>query len=120
MINLLTQSLPVGVLVLNIISLVLLVALLTHRSFGKGIASWVGKHSLVLGLLLSLAAVVGSLFYSNVVGFEPCLLCWWQRIAIYPLLVIYTVAIIKRDRGVFHYVLPLSLIALLLSIYHSY
>lgn len=120
MVNLISQSLPLGILIFNVAGVLLLIALLARRSVGKGISLWVGKHSLIFGFLLSLAAVLGSLFYSNVVGFEPCLLCWWQRIAIYPLLVLFTVAIWKKDRGVWKYALPLSVLGLVLSTYHSY
>jgi disulfide bond formation protein DsbB len=73
-----------------------------------------------LSLILSIGAVFGSLFYSNVMGFEPCILCWWQRMATYPLLPLFSVALYKKDRGVFAYALPLALIAGFISIYHSY
>ncbi len=116
MINTFSTLLPLAVVASNIIAAILLVSLIFRNSF----ALWVGKHSLGLGLLVSLAAVAGSLFYSEIVGFEPCLLCWWQRIAVYPLSVLFLVAFMKKDRGVFKYILPLSVIALIISLYHSY
>lgn len=120
MANLISEFLPWAVLGSNVAAALLFLALLTRRSFGKELTHFVGKHSVVLGFLLSLGAVAGSLFYSNVSGFEPCLLCWWQRIAIYPLLALFGVALWKKDRGVWSYALPLSLMALILSLYHSY
>jgi disulfide bond formation protein DsbB len=120
MTTLLQGALPWLVLASNIFAAVFLVALLFKKTFGRDLVEWVGRHALSLGLLISLGAVFGSLFYSNIVGFEPCYLCWWQRIAIYPLLVLFLVALYKKDRGAFSYVLPLSLMGLLLSIYHSY
>jgi disulfide bond formation protein DsbB len=116
MTSLIQQSLPFFVLISNIIAIVLFISLLMKNPF----AHWAGRHSLALGLFISAAAVFGSLFYSNVVGFDPCLLCWWQRIAIYPTSVLLLVALIKKDRGVWRYVLPLSLIGLFISLYHSY
>lgn len=107
---------PILIVVSHVGLVVLLVSLLTKNRF----AYWVGKHALSLGLFAAAVAVAGSLFYSNVIGFPPCVLCLWQRIAIYPLLVLFIVAIRKGDRGVFEYVLPLSLIAFLLAAYHSY
>ncbi len=108
--------LPFLVVLSHIGLLVLLVSLLLKNS----LALWVGKHAVVVGLLTALAAVLGSLFYSNMVGFPPCYLCWWQRVAIYPLLVLFVVAIRNGGRDVFKYVLPLSVIGLVLSVYHSY
>ena len=82
--------------------------------------SWVGKHAEALGFLLSLAAVAGSLMYSNVIGFAPCELCWWQRICLYPLLPIFLVSLYKKRGDAFEYALPLALIAGVISLYHSY
>src|SRR5690625_5864872 len=45
----------------------------------------------------SLLAVFGSLFYSEVIGYIPCELCWYQRILMYPLIIIYGTALIKKD-----------------------
>ena len=120
MVNLFTQMMPWAVLLSNILAAVLFLALLMRRSFGGGIVRFVGEHALAFGLLFSAVAVGGSLFYSNVVGFPPCYLCWWQRIVVYPLLPLFLVAVWKRDRGVFRYAMPLSVIALILSLYHSY
>lgn len=83
-------------------------------------ALFVGRYALFLGLLTAVVAISGSLFYSNAVGFTPCYLCWWQRIALYPILPLFIVAMINKDRGVFKYVFPLALIGLVLSVYHSY
>ena len=67
-----------------------------------------------------MVAIVGSLLYSNLIGFEPCTLCWWQRIFIYPQAVLFLVAILKKDRGIFDYALPMSIAAFILSLYQSY
>jgi disulfide bond formation protein DsbB len=120
MINTVASTLPFLILLSNIMMVVFFLALLGKASWGQGLVKWVGKHALVLGFWMSFSAVLGSLFYSNVMNFLPCILCWWQRIAIYPLVVLFTVALKKQDRGVFSYVLPLSLMALVISTYHSY
>ena len=120
MVNLISELLPFGVFIFNIATAILLWALIFKNSWGRGVSLWVGKNALVLGFLVSLAAVSGSLFYSVVIGFEPCLLCWWQRIAIFPLLVLFFVALFYKDRGVFRYALPLSVIGALIAIYNLY
>ncbi|MFN8622218.1 MAG: disulfide oxidoreductase [Chloroflexota bacterium] len=65
-------------------------------------------------------ATFGSLYFSEVVGYEPCRLCWYQRIAMYPLVVILAVAVARRDVGVRWYALPVALIGAGISTYHYF
>jgi disulfide bond formation protein DsbB len=78
----------------------------------------VGPGALVLAAAIALVAMLGSLYLSEVANFPPCRLCWYQRIGMYPLAVILTIAAIRRDAGVWPYALGLSLLALPVSIYH--
>ncbi|MDX2160971.1 MAG: disulfide oxidoreductase [bacterium] len=64
-------------------------------------------------------ATAGSLFFSEVMQLPPCVLCWYQRIAMYPLAAILTVGILSRDSHVKRYVLPLALIGLSIAVYHN-
>lgn len=68
---------------------------------------------------VALVAMAGSLFFSEVMELPPCILCWYQRIAMYPLVVIIAVGIATRDVRWKFYALPLSLIGLAISIYHN-
>ena len=61
----------------------------------------------------------GSLYFSEVMDLAPCVLCWYQRIAMYPLAAILTVGILRQDRAIFQYVLPISLVGLTIGIYHN-
>ena len=67
----------------------------------------------------SLVATTGSLFLSEVLGYTPCVLCWYQRIAMYPLVVVLGAGILRRDRGIHLSVLPLSVIGLAIAVYHN-
>ena len=71
-----------------------------------------------VALLAAMLATCGSLFFSEVLGWQPCQLCWYQRILMYPLSVILAVGILRNDRGVFWYGLPLSLTGMAVSLYH--
>jgi disulfide bond formation protein DsbB len=71
-----------------------------------------------VALLAAAAATGGSLYMSEVLGWIPCLLCWYQRILMYPLVVILLVGILRRDRGLHWYVLPLSISGIVMSLYH--
>jgi len=77
------------------------------------------KIVLYIAFIQALIATLGSLFFSEVLHFPPCVLCWYQRICIYPLVIILAVCIIKKDKIVPYLVLPLSLIGLCISIYHN-
>lgn len=69
--------------------------------------------------LIALAGLVGSLFFSEVMSLPPCVLCWYQRIAAYPLVIIIAVGILLRDVRMKYYALPLSVIGLGIAVYHN-
>ena len=69
--------------------------------------------------VIALVATVGSLFFSEVMELPPCLLCWYQRIAMYPLVLVIACGIIMRDQRMRHYALPVCLGGLIISIYHN-
>ncbi len=71
-----------------------------------------------IALLAAWIAMCGSLFFSEVLGWVPCELCWYQRILMYPLAVILAVGILRRDRGLHLYVLPLSVLGAAVALYH--
>ena len=71
-----------------------------------------------LAFVIALVATLGSLYYSEIAGYLPCRLCWYQRILMYPLVIVTLVGALKRDEYLPAYVLPLSLIGLLVSGYH--
>ena len=78
----------------------------------------VGDAALWIAFLVAGVAMAGSLYFSEVADFVPCRLCWFQRIAMYPLAVILLVAAIRRDRPVRWYVVPVAAIGACVSLYH--
>lgn len=72
-----------------------------------------------LAWVVALAATVGSLFFSKVMNLPPCVLCWYQRIAMYPLIFIIGVGIVLRDWRMKIYALPVCLAGLTISVYHN-
>jgi len=69
--------------------------------------------------VLSLIATLGSLFFSEVMRLPPCVLCWYQRIAMYPLVAVSSVGLLRRDPGAIRYAWPLAAAGLLVAIYHN-
>ena len=80
--------------------------------------STINKYGLQLAFGPALAAMLGSLYYSEIAGFVPCTLCWYQRIQMYPLTVIILVGIFSNDEHLPKYVLPLSVTGIFVSSYH--
>ena len=78
----------------------------------------VGEIALWGAFAVALTATLGSLYLSEVAHFPPCELCWYQRIAMYPLTVVLGVAALRRDVGVRWYVVPVAVIGAGISTYH--
>ena len=124
--NLVTVSnfLAILVLLAGAASLAL-IALRLAASVGDGPRGWlafirgaIGPYGLWLAWLVSATAMSGSLYFSEVAGLVPCTLCWYQRIAMYPLAFILLVAAVRRDWGVRPYVTVLAAIGAMISTYH--
>lgn len=68
---------------------------------------------------MAVAAMVGSLYFSEVMKFPPCTLCWYQRICLYPLVINFGIGLLTNDSSHRRYSLPLLVMASILSIYHN-
>lgn len=77
------------------------------------------KHALVIVFATSLIATLGSLFASEIANFQPCVLCWYQRIAMYPIVLLSMIGIVRKDKNVGYYILPLSIIGGLVAVFHN-
>ncbi len=77
------------------------------------------KYALIIAWVQALVAMLGSLYFSEVLKYPPCVLCWWQRIAIYPMVLLLAVGIIRKDRAVFFYTMPVLVVGWFISLYHN-
>ena len=73
---------------------------------------------LPLAFLQAVVAMTGSLYFSVVMHLVPCVLCWYQRITMYPLVLITLVGMLRKDAKIYQYVLPLSITGFLIASYH--
>lgn len=69
--------------------------------------------------LVNIVAFMGSIYFSNIMMLPPCMLCWYQRICIFPLSIIFAVGFLKKDGNVFWYSIPLVIIGWIISLYHN-
>ena len=81
-------------------------------------SSWLNRNSMYIALLAAWIAMCGSLYFSEVKGYVPCVLCWYQRVLMYPLAGIIAIGLLRRDWHLPYYVLPFSLFGLCVSTYH--
>lgn len=89
------------------------------RSEGAGaIAASVGRWGVWAGFALTLGAAAMSLFYSDVLGIEPCPLCWWQRVFMFPQVILFAMALWRPDARVAEHSVVLSGIGLVIALYH--
>lgn len=102
----------------------LLVVLIAFAASGRrpnAVLDFFGRYGILFAWLTALAAVIASLFYSEVAGFAPCALCWYQRIFMYPNAVILGIAWFRKDiHGVFAYSFTLAVIGAVIALYHNY
>lgn len=74
---------------------------------------------LIVAWAQALVATVGSLYFSEIMGYIPCNMCWYQRILMYPLVAVFTVALLRRDGNARAYGLPLAIGGLAAAIFHN-
>ena len=78
------------------------------------------KSGLYFAWIIACCATFGSLYFGEITHHEPCSLCWYQRIAIFPLSIILGIAAFKHNDKIIPYVLPLALIGLAFAIIHVF
>lgn len=71
-----------------------------------------------LAWLLATVSTLGALFLGEVMGYPPCLLCWYQRIAMFPLVLVLAAGLFPFDARVVRYALPLAVAGWLVAVYH--
>jgi disulfide bond formation protein DsbB len=86
---------------------------LARRAIGR-----IGPRAPVLALVVATVTTAGSLYYSEIVGYIPCELCWYQRVCMYPLVAILAVGVLRRDRSVVWYAAPFVVFGAPVSLYH--
>lgn len=78
------------------------------------------KHGLKFAFLISLGAVFTTLFYSYYAGYAACDLCWFQRVFMYPQVILLGLAWWKGDRKIVDYAIPLAWFGTAFALYHNY
>ncbi|KKW23172.1 MAG: putative disulfide formation protein [Candidatus Kaiserbacteria bacterium GW2011_GWB1_52_6] len=106
--------------VLQIITVALFLAYLLRKqyTFLDDVIRPVGEWGIWIGFLTVLGAMGISLYYSEILGFEPCPLCWWIRVFMYSQAVLFAVALWRKDTNVTMYSIALSVIGFTVALYN--
>lgn len=91
-----------------------------QSSFIDAPINFFGNNALLFSFLVALVSMASSLFYSEIARFVPCLLCWWQRIFLFPQVFILGLALWKKNKNIGAYSILLSIIGGVFAAYHSY
>jgi disulfide bond formation protein DsbB len=97
----------------------LLLRITAPARFASVRAAMAGTGPMLAGIV-AILATAGSLWFSEGAHFPPCELCWYQRIAMYPLAVVLPIAAWRRDAGIRPYALAIAGIGLAVSAWHNY
>jgi len=108
-----------GVLLcIPLIILLLLVRYTRSVPYGEWIRGQIQEHGISFAFVISLASTLGALIYSNVYLFAVCDFCWYQRIAIFPMILILGMAMVRKEVFVKPYVIALASVGIVVSVYH--
>lgn len=111
--------LGIGAIALQVLALIALFLIFFGPKKNKFL-DFIENHFLIFGFLISLSATLFSLFYSEVIGFPPCQLCWFQRIFMFPQVFLFWVALRRGDKNVIKYSLPLLIVGFIISVYQNF
>ena len=118
-IHYLNVFLGLGAIILQVFSVVALFLLFFRLKENREnfYLNFIDKH---FSFFISLFASVFPLVYSEIIQYLPCYLCWWQRVFMFPLVLMFGVALWDKDRRVIRYALPLLCVGFLISIYQNF
>lgn len=120
LVNIVNKVLSLGTIFIQVLILILLINLTFFRKKDNQFLIFIKKYTFIFGFLIALGAFVMSLFYSEIVGYPPCELCWMQRIFLYPQLILFGMELYKKEKSIVDFSMVFAIIGSLISIYHIY
>lgn len=122
MVQTVTQILATLTLLADIGIILFLILLIVEKasrsSFLLPLKTTLRTYSYIFMFIISITATLGSLFYSEIAKFTPCILCWYQRIMMYPQPLLLYVGIARNERVLKPYLLLLNIIGFGIALYH--
>lgn len=119
-VEIINKILALGTIGLQAIIVAIVIALIFFRNKENPFLIFVKEYTFILGFITALGTFLLSIFYSNIVGFPPCELCWIQRIFLYPQLILFGIELYKRDHSIVDFSMVFAIIGSIVSAYHLY
>lgn len=111
-----TTVLAVGIVALQLGIIVLVIGLITKAPF----VALVAKHAHILLAVIFIGGAVGSLIYEHIFLYPPCILCWYQRLAIFPIAFLSVTGKIKSNALLRKQILMLAVYGFAIALFHNY
>lgn len=102
----------------QIVSFFIVLSLFMNNIFSKKIKAFFAKRALLCSFLIALVSMLGSLYYSEIAQYTPCTLCWYQRILMYPQVVLLGLSYLRKDSAISVYGMVFSGIGFIIASYH--
>jgi len=111
-----------GVLAMQIVTVGFLAVYFLRKKLPdlEDVAKLLSGWGLLLGFLVTLGATAMTLYYSEILGIQPCGWCWVQRVFLWPQVILFGIALWKRDRSVALYSIALSALGAIVALYQHY
>ena len=112
--------LSVGTVIGQFVIVCAILMLMFGRKIQLKAFKYIIEHAIVFAFIVALVSTLSSLYYSQIAHFVPCNLCWYQRILMYPLVLMLGFALWRKSVRILEYSLLLSGIGTIISLYHNY
>jgi len=119
-VEIINKILSLGTIFLQIVIFLLFLNLAFFRNSRNSFLLFFKKYTFIFGFLAALGAFSLSLFYSEIVKFPPCELCWIQRIFLYPQLILFSMELYKKDKSIIDFSIVFAIFGSIVSLYHMY
>ncbi|MFA5134547.1 MAG: disulfide bond formation protein B [Patescibacteria group bacterium] len=117
--NLLSFIAVIGNAAIVALAIVLIANQGAKKRFSK-LSGYLGERGLLFALFIAVLGTIGSLYFSEIAHLPPCKLCWFQRIAMYPQVILLGIAIWKKHTFIALYGIVLSAVGAAIAVYHYY
>lgn len=109
------------IIVLQVVTVVIIARFFASKNRASDYyLRFISKNAYIFAFLITLSGMVLSLIYSDIVGYAACTLCWYQRILLYPEVLLLGLALWKEDRTITDYIIALSGLGIILAAYQKY
>lgn len=119
-VEIVNKILALGTIFFQVVILLIAINFIFNRNRTNKILIFFKDYTFYLGFFAALGAVALSLFYSNIVGYPPCELCWIQRIFLYPQLVLFGMELYKKEHTIVDFSIMFAILGSITSIYHVF